>query len=116
MCAAEPANSIDANQKIAHTGIEALRHWTNSLNHRPFNAMDLDDGEIMLAQAQGMIEMIATLYSAGRDDAEKPSDITNISDSSVAAALDGISTLISLARVGADSFEYRRTQKKGGPA
>lgn len=113
---ARPANSFRANQKRAYDGLNALASWKNGLNHRPFNSSSCSDGQIPLLHAQGMIDIMESLFAAGGDNAAQPNDITNISDSTVAAALSGISTLIDLSRSEADAFEYSRALKNGRAA
>ncbi|HEY9091745.1 hypothetical protein [Parasphingorhabdus sp.] len=113
MCAVNTASPLETNQKKARAGIEVLASWKDNLGHTPFNAASLDDGQTPFTEAQGMVEVLSALFATGRDNAERPSE-TNISDASIAAALDGISRLMSLSRLEADSFEYSRRQGKGG--
>ena len=117
---AESANATalhkyNENEKSAHEGLDRIKDWKNSLGHRPFFCASMDDGNIPLTQAHGMIEIMSALFSAGRD-ADRDNDITNISDSTVAAALDGISSLLSMAQLEADCFEHSRNLRKGGAA
>ena len=106
----EPALSkYNENQKSAHEGLERLKDWKNSLGHSPFYCSSMEDGNDKLRQAQGMVEVISALFAAGRDGPDEGA--ANLVDATYAAALDGVSTLINLARLETDGYEHRQADQ-----
>lgn len=110
-----PANELDRNCELANTGLNQLKHWKNNLGHTPFYCASIDDGSDPLIHAQGMVGILARLFSEGHYGPEG-NEIANISDSTVAAALEGVSTLLNLAQLEAQSFEHIKAKRQKGGA
>ena len=98
-----------SNHQTAHDGLEQLKEWKNSLGHNPFYCSSMEDGNDKLRQAQGMVEVISALFAAGRDGPDEGA--ANLVDATYAAALDGVSTLINLARLETDGYEHRQADQ-----
>jgi|TARA_R110002049_G_scaffold3488_4_gene26103 hypothetical protein len=103
-----------SNHQAAHEGLERVKDWKNSLGHQPFYCATLEDGNDKLRQAQGTVEVISALFAAGRDGPDEGA--ANLVDATYAAALDGVSTLINLARLETDGYEHRLVDELAGEA